>query len=316
MFVKNYLLLIRFYNQIGTILLFIPCLLGLMLSNAVSIKFCLVFFICSFFARSCGCILNDVADAKIDAKISTTKNRVISSNVLTKKQSLFFLLFLIILGSPFLLFFSKHIFLPLLTAGAFVIIYPFTKRFFPIPQLFLGIAYASGFIVSICNSFQIPFYMLSFNIWILYFGIVLWIIFFDTIYAKRDFFEDKIYDIKSSAILFDKKTKTCITIVLIFSIIFLFGLFTIFLGFILIPIIIGLFYNQYFLKHVEFKRINAVLLFLCFLEILTFSIWTQKWYDYIFLTMITAMQVFSLFLKSQNGFRIHSITLLPLLLIF
>ena len=200
----NYLLLIRFQNQIGTILLFIPCFLGLAFSKSLTFGNFFLFLISSFFARSVGCILNDVADKKIDANTPTTSHRVIASGKVSIKNAILFAILLIIIALPLLFFLSKNAFLPLSIAAVFVIIYPYSKRFFPVPQAFLGVTYASGFLICASHGLNIPFFLLNFNAFLIYISLIVWIVFYDTIYAKRDFVFDKINKIKASTVFFAK----------------------------------------------------------------------------------------------------------------
>ncbi len=200
----NYLLLIRCQNQIGTILLFIPCFLGLAFSKSLTFRNFFLFLVCSFFARSVGCILNDIADKKIDANTPTTSHRVIASSKISVKNAICFAILLIIIAFPLLFFLSKNVFLPLGISAIFVIIYPYSKRFFPIPQAFLSITYASGFLICTSHGLNIPFFLLNFNAFLIYISLILWVIFYDTIYAKRDFAFDKINKVKASTVFFTK----------------------------------------------------------------------------------------------------------------
>lgn len=201
---RNYLLLIRFYNQIGTILLFIPCFLGLAFSKSLTFGNFFLFLSSSFFARSVGCILNDVADKKIDANTPTTSHRIIASEKVSVKNAMLFAILLIIIALPLIFFLSKNAFFPLGISAIFVIIYPYSKRFFPVPQAFLGITYASGFLICASHGLNIPFFLLNFNAFLIYLSLILWIIFYDTIYAKRDFAFDKINKIRASTVFFSK----------------------------------------------------------------------------------------------------------------
>ena len=200
----NYLFLIRFQAQIGTILLFIPCFLGLVFAKSLTFGNFFLFLTSAFFARSVGCILNDIADKKIDANTQTTCHRVIASGRLSVKNAILFAVFLVATALPLLFLLSKNAFLPLGISAIFVIIYPYSKRFFPIPQAFLGVVYASGFVICTAHGLDTPFFLLDFNAFLIYISLVLWVIFYDTIYAKRDFAFDKINKVKASTLFFAK----------------------------------------------------------------------------------------------------------------
>jgi 4-hydroxybenzoate polyprenyltransferase len=77
--------------------------------------------------------------------------------------------------------------------------YPFLKRFFPLPQLYLGISFG-GF--SVLMAFAAQFGQLPRVAWVLYFAAVIWAAVYDTIYAMVDREDDLKIGVRSSAILF------------------------------------------------------------------------------------------------------------------
>jgi 4-hydroxybenzoate polyprenyltransferase len=82
------------------------------------------------------------------------------------------------------------------------VIYPFSKRFFSLPQAVLGIAFGWGAIMAwaaIRNDIDLPALLI-------FIATIFWAIAYDTIYALMDKEDDLRVGIKSSAILFGRST--------------------------------------------------------------------------------------------------------------
>lgn len=78
--------------------------------------------------------------------------------------------------------------------------YPFTKRFFPLPQLYLGIAFSFGIPMAFAAvSGHIPIVA-----WILMAANTLWTLGYDTIYAMADKEDDLKINIRTAAITFGR----------------------------------------------------------------------------------------------------------------
>lgn len=316
MSIRSYAKLIRLQNQIGTLLLFTPCLIGLLFCKDKSISNIFLFLISAFVARSCGCILNDIADSKIDKNTLTTSHRPIASGQITNKQAFIFFFTLLSIGLPLLYFYSTSILIPLFITGIFVLIYPYSKRFFPIPQLILGLVYSSGFLLAIVNHFEIPLTHLHPKVWIFYFGLVLWVVIFDTIYAKRDYPFDIANNVKSSTTFFAKHLKSCIAIILILVTLFTIGLYTYFLLFIIVPFFISTVYNMQKQKEEAYRKINFVLIYLVLFSNILLSISALTPTHYALLGVNSTIQFISIFLRPSLGFKANSLCIISLSLIF
>lgn len=132
--------------------------------------------------RSAGCIINDFADRDIDLHVDRTKARPLTTGELSPKQAGGFLALLMALN--FSILFSlpiESIKLGLMVTPV-VFLYPFTKRFFKIPQLVLGITFNSGVMIGYAAmsaahtvnwSVCLPFYLAG----------IVWTIVYDSIYA-------------------------------------------------------------------------------------------------------------------------------------
>jgi 4-hydroxybenzoate polyprenyltransferase len=77
--------------------------------------------------------------------------------------------------------------------------YPFVKRVFPMPQLYLGLSFGGW---SVLMAFAAQIGALTRVAWLLYFAAVIWAAIYDTIYAMIDREDDLRIGVKSSAILF------------------------------------------------------------------------------------------------------------------
>lgn len=150
--------------------------------------------------RSAGCAVNDYADRDFDRHVLRTKDRPITSGKISGKEALFVAATLALIA--FLLIQPLNS----LTKGlsvfalAVAIIYPFTKRFFAIPQAILGIAF--GFGIPMAYAAVLDFIPLE--AWILFIGNIFWAIAYDTAYAMVDRDDDLRLGLRTSAITFGR----------------------------------------------------------------------------------------------------------------
>ena len=213
----------RLDKPIGFMLLFWPCSwgFGLSLSKQIIDKewvtYLLLFFIGSVLMRSAGCIYNDIIDRKIDKKVKRTKNRPIASNKITLTHAWFLIFFLCLLSLTILLQFNLKAIIFGLSSGILILIYPFMKRVSYWPQLFLGIVFNWGVILS----WLVLKNNINFEIILLYISAIFWTLSYDTIYGLQDIEDDVIIGVKSTAIKFKKSIKTFLTISFVISFIFL-----------------------------------------------------------------------------------------------
>lgn len=313
--IRPYISLIRGQNQIGTTLLFIPCLYGVIYSGNFSVWNVVLFFASAFFARSCGCILNDIADKNIDKNLPTTSSRPLASGVISIKQAVVFFAILLFCGLSLLFFYSKYIFFPLVCVGFLVVLYPYTKRFFAIPQFFLGIVYASGFLFGIIQSTEVSLLQIDARAFCIYIALVLWVIFYDTIYAKRDFKYDKFLQINSSTIFFEKNHN----IILQFCFILPFCLFffiSFYAWFFVFALFFGaLFFNKILTTNASEAKINNILYL--FSTISNGILCYNQSFGSVFLIFLTMfLQIISTFFPPIKGFKMNAWCVLFLVWVF
>jgi len=198
----SYGYLIRLDKPIGTLLLLWPTLWALWLasSGTPDLSILLIFVIGTFFMRSAGCAINDYADRDFDCHVKRTQGRPVTSGKISGKEAvavaglLAFIAFLLI--QPLNTFTKQLSVLALLVAS----IYPFTKRFFAMPQAVLGIAF--GFGIPMAYAAILDFIPLE--AWILFVGNIFWAIAYDTAYAMVDRDDDLRLGLRTSAITFGR----------------------------------------------------------------------------------------------------------------
>jgi 4-hydroxybenzoate polyprenyltransferase len=212
-----YAYLIRLDKPIGTLLLLWPTLWALWLASGGFPEWHLltIFILGTFLMRSAGCAVNDYADQNFDRHVLRTKDRPITSGKISGKEAL------MVAGTLALIAFLLIQPLNALTkelsffALAVAILYPFTKRFFAIPQAVLGIAF--GFGIPMAYAAVLGFIPLE--AWILFIGNIFWAIAYDTAYAMVDRDDDVRLGLRTSAITFGRFD--VIAIALSYSVLFL-----------------------------------------------------------------------------------------------
>jgi 4-hydroxybenzoate polyprenyltransferase len=95
-----------------------------------------------------------------------------------------------------------------LAGGGLILTYPFMKRFFPLPQFYLGAA----FTWSVPMAYAAQTGAVPRIAWLLFLAGVLWTMVYDTMYAMVDREDDLKLGIRSSAILFGDSDRSIIGI--------------------------------------------------------------------------------------------------------
>lgn len=198
----------RMDKPIGTYLLLWPTFWALWIASDgwPSLHLLVVFTLGVFIMRSAGCVINDLADRKIDGKVERTKNRPLVSGMMTSEEaiSLFGLLIgmalglVITLGWPTIYLSGVALLLASL--------YPFMKRYTQLPQVVLGAAFSWGMIMAFSEAQgEVPLVA-----WLLFLANLLWTVTYDTMYAMVDREDDLKIGVKSTAILFGENDKRII----------------------------------------------------------------------------------------------------------
>ena len=193
----------RLDKPIGILLLVWPTLWALWLSALGRPNWIVVwvFMMGAVLMRSAGCVINDYADRDFDKHVERTRERPLTAGKVSTREALWLfaalclLAFLLVLalGMPLVVWLS----LPAVFLAAS---YPFTKRFFAIPQAYLGIAFGFG----IPMAYAAHLDSVPAEAWWLLLANVFWAVAYDTEYAMVDRNDDLKIGIKTSAITFGR----------------------------------------------------------------------------------------------------------------
>lgn len=205
-----YARLIRLDKPIGTLLLLWPTYWALWLSNQGMPPWHLliIFTLGTFLMRSAGCAINDYADRDFDRHVERTKNRPITSGQISGKEAVWIAVLLSLLS--FALIQPLNLLTKQLSVFAVIVaaVYPFTKRFFAMPQAVLGIAFGFGIPMAYAASQnQVPL-----EAWVLFGANIFWTIAYDTAYAMVDREDDLRLGLRTSAITFGRYEVAAIAI--------------------------------------------------------------------------------------------------------
>ncbi|MFM0629194.1 4-hydroxybenzoate octaprenyltransferase [Paraburkholderia xenovorans] len=197
-----YLRLVRMDKPIGSLLLLWPTLNALWIASDghPTWPLLVIFIVGTVLMRSAGCAINDYADRDFDRYVKRTENRPITSGKVKAWEAvalaagLSLLAFLLILPLNTL---TKELSVAaLFVAGS----YPFTKRFFAIPQAYLGIAFGFGIPMAFA-AIQDHVPLLA---WVMLLANVFWSVAYDTEYAMVDRDDDIKIGIRTSALTFGR----------------------------------------------------------------------------------------------------------------
>lgn len=199
----EYKKLMRLDKPIGILLLAWPTLWGLWLSSGgrPDPVVLLVFTLGVVLMRSAGCVINDYADRDFDRHVARTRDRPLTAGRVTGKEALILAAALALVSFLMILPLGNMLLIQLSFAAAFLAAsYPFTKRFFAIPQAYLGIAFGFGIPMSYAAHLgEVPPIA-----WLLTLANVAWAVAYDTEYAMVDRADDLKIGIKTSAITFGR----------------------------------------------------------------------------------------------------------------
>ncbi|MFZ6710835.1 4-hydroxybenzoate octaprenyltransferase [Undibacterium sp. TC9W] len=195
-----YIKLVRLHKPIGILLLLWPTLAALWIASEGKPDWHLVviFSLGTALMRSAGCAINDYADRDFDRHVKRTADRPLTSGKISGKEAVGVAVVLTLIS--FCLILPLNTLTKQLSVVAVVVAgsYPYFKRFFAIPQAYLGIAFGFG----IPMAFAAVQNTLPVAAWILLLANVFWAVAYDTEYAMVDRDDDLKIGIKTSAITF------------------------------------------------------------------------------------------------------------------
>ena len=132
--------LVRLDRPIGILLLLWPTLWALWLARGAPPPPMVLwlFVLGAIVTRSAGCAVNDFADRKFDAAVKRTRDRPLAAGVIRPWEAIAVAVALGAGAFAIVLQFNRLTVLLSFAAVAITVIYPFLKRFFWMPQAWLG----------------------------------------------------------------------------------------------------------------------------------------------------------------------------------
>ncbi|MGQ5524162.1 4-hydroxybenzoate octaprenyltransferase [Chitinimonas sp. PSY-7] len=197
---NHYEKLMRLDKPIGILLLLWPTLWGLWIASAGRPNWVIawIFVLGTVLMRSAGCVINDYADSDFDRHVERTKDRPMATGAVSTKEALILAGALALMAFILLLPLNRLTMLLSIPAVLIAASYPFTKRFLPIPQAYLGVAFSFG----IPMAFAAVQESVPAVAWYLVLANLFWVVAYDTEYAMVDKPDDLKIGIKTSAITF------------------------------------------------------------------------------------------------------------------
>ena len=203
-----YLQLIRWDKPVGTLLLLWPTLAALWIAaeGFPGWHLLLVYTLGTFLMRSAGCAVNDVADRDFDRHVQRTAARPVTTGAVSVREALGVGAALALVAFALVLTTNTATILWSFVALAVAIVYPFTKRFFSMPQAVLGVAFSFGIPMAFASvQGQVPALA-----WWLLLANLFWVVAYDTEYAMVDRDDDIRIGIRTSALTFGRYDVTAV----------------------------------------------------------------------------------------------------------
>lgn len=202
---RPYARLARLDRPIGTWLLLLPCWWSTALAahGMAHWDLFLLFGIGALSMRGAGCVINDLWDRDIDAKVARTSDRPLASGAIGVPAALLYLGLLLLIGLAVLVQLNWPAVVTGFAIVAVIVVYPLAKRVTFWPQFVLGIAFNWGALVgwaAVRGTIETPALLL-------YAAGILWTLGYDTIYAHQDKEDDAKIGVRSTALLFGANTK-------------------------------------------------------------------------------------------------------------
>jgi 4-hydroxybenzoate polyprenyltransferase len=194
--------LIRIDKPIGILLLLWPTLWAVFAASNgwPSLKVLAIFILGTILMRSAGCAMNDYFDRDIDLHVQRTEQRVLTAGLIRPGEALGVAAVLGLLSLALVWPLNRLTLQLALVAALLAVTYPLFKRFFAIPQAYLGIAFGFG----IPMGFAAVLETVPPVAWLMLLANVFWAIAYDTEYAMVDRDDDLRLGLKTSAITFGR----------------------------------------------------------------------------------------------------------------
>jgi len=196
--INAYERLMRLDKPVGTLLLLWPTLWAVWIAayGRPALDILLIFVSGTFLMRSAGCAINDWADRDFDGRVARTRDRPLAAGEIAPREALILAAVLAAIAFCLVLFLNRFAILLSVAALAIACAYPFAKRYVPLPQLGLSIAFSFG----IPMAFAAVRNELPWECWALFAANACYAFAYDTEYAMVDRDDDLKIGIHTSAI--------------------------------------------------------------------------------------------------------------------
>jgi 4-hydroxybenzoate polyprenyltransferase len=190
--------LIRLDKPIGTLLLLWPTLWALWLAadGRPTAGMVVIFVLGTLFMRSAGCAINDYADRDYDPYVERTRARPLAAREIAPWEALGVATALAAAAFGLVLFLNRLALVLSFAGAAIAATYPFSKRFFAFPQLYLGVAFGFGIPMAYAAIQE----ALPTECWLLLAANICYAFAYDTEYAMVDRGDDAKLGIRTSAL--------------------------------------------------------------------------------------------------------------------
>jgi len=194
--------LMRLDKPIGTLLLLWPTLWALWIATHGQPHWLLVwiFALGTLLMRSAGCVINDYADRDFDPHVERTRDRPLAARTVSTREALTLAAVLVFCSFLLVLPIFRQVWWLALIAVFLAASYPFTKRFFALPQAYLGVAFGFG----IPMAFAAVTGEVGMIGWTMLVANIFWALAYDTEYAMVDREDDLKIGIRTAAITFGR----------------------------------------------------------------------------------------------------------------
>ncbi len=192
--------LMRLDKPIGTLLLLWPTFWALWIASKGQPHWMLawIFALGTLLMRSAGCVINDYVDRDFDPHVERTRDRPLATRKLSTREALVLAAVLVCCSFLLILPILRQVWWLAVIAVFLAASYPFTKRFFALPQAYLGVAFGFG----IPMAFAAVTGEVGELGWTLLVANIFWALAYDTEYAMVDREDDLKIGIRTAAITF------------------------------------------------------------------------------------------------------------------
>lgn len=190
--------LLRLDKPIGTLLLLWPTLWAVWLASrgAPRVDVLAIFCVGTLLMRSAGCAVNDFFDRGFDRHVQRTRDRPIAAGEIRPAEALVLAALLAAAAFVLVLMLNRLAIMLSFVGLGIAVTYPLTKRFFALPQLYLGVAFGFG----IPMAYAAVQNRLPAECWVLLAANVCYAFAYDTEYAMVDRDDDAKIGMRTSAL--------------------------------------------------------------------------------------------------------------------